>query len=45
MSKVVEDVSFKAPGMRGEKVVVDKEFVQTSIKSLLKKSDLSRFVL
>ncbi|XP_073391508.1 uncharacterized protein [Physcomitrium patens] len=45
IERVVEDISFHAPERAGETYTIDKESVQRAVGDLLKKSDLSRFVL
>ncbi len=43
--RLLEDVSFSATDRGGEKVVVDAEFVQSTVGDEIEKSDLGRFVL
>lgn len=45
IERVVEDISFHAPERAGETYTIDKEKVKRAVGDLLKKSDLSRFVL
>lgn len=45
MEKVVENVSFTAPEMKGKKVVIDREYVRKEIKDLAENVDLSRYIL
>ena len=45
MERLMEDLSFSASDRAGERVVLGAEEVQTSVGDLLKKTDLSRFVL
>ncbi|KAG0563008.1 hypothetical protein M758_9G187100 [Ceratodon purpureus] len=45
IERVVEDISYHAPERAGETYTIDKEKVKRAVGDLLKKSDLSRFVL
>ena len=45
MERILEDVSFNAPDMPGQTVVIDAAFVERSIGELARNVDLSRFVL
>jgi ATP-dependent HslUV protease ATP-binding subunit HslU len=45
MEKVLERVSFDAPDMAGETVVIDAAFVRSRLDSLLADEDMSRYIL
>jgi ATP-dependent HslUV protease ATP-binding subunit HslU len=45
VEKILEDISFNAPKMSGQSVVVTAEMVRDTVKALMSKSDLSKFVL
>lgn len=45
MEKLLEDVSFNASDLRGQKVIVDAIYVQTHLKSLHMDIDTSKFIL
>ena len=45
IEKVLDDISFNATDKAGEKIVVDKEFVQKILGDLVKDTDLSKFIL
>ncbi|HSE95720.1 MAG TPA: ATP-dependent protease ATPase subunit HslU [Methylomirabilota bacterium] len=45
LERLLEEVSFRAPEMPGETVVIDEEYVQTRLASLAKDDDLSRYIL
>ncbi len=45
MERVFDEVSFKAPDMSGEKVVVDKEYVTSRLADIVEDEDLSRYIL
>ena len=45
IEKVLDDISFNASDKSGEKIVVDKNFVQKNLGNLVKDTDLSKFIL
>jgi ATP-dependent HslUV protease ATP-binding subunit HslU len=45
MERILEDISFNAPDMPGETVVIDAAFVERSVGELARNVDLSRFIL
>ncbi len=45
MEKLLEEVSFGAPDMRGETVVIDADYVRARLAPVLKDEDLSRYIL
>ena len=45
IEKVLDDISFNATDKAGEKVIVDKKFVQKNLGNLVKDTDLSKFIL
>lgn len=45
MEKALEDVSFTAPEIVGQKIVVDEEYVNKRLDGLMEDEDLSRFIL
>jgi len=45
MEKLLSDVSFEAPEMKEQKVVVDREYVREKLSPLLKNADLTRYIL
>lgn len=45
MEKVLEDINFTASEHRGEKVVVDADYVRERVARLVKDEDLSRYIL
>ncbi len=42
---VLEEISFQAPGMKGQTVVVDAEYVRQRVAKVLANEDLSRYIL
>jgi ATP-dependent HslUV protease ATP-binding subunit HslU len=45
MEKLLDEVSFQAPDLRGKEIVIDGEYVQTRLAEVLKDEDLSRYIL
>jgi ATP-dependent HslUV protease ATP-binding subunit HslU len=45
LEKVLEEISFTASDKNGEKVVVNKEYVEKNIGKIIKDKDLSKFIL
>jgi ATP-dependent HslUV protease ATP-binding subunit HslU len=45
MEKLLEEVSFGAPDMRGQEVMIDADYVRARLAPVLKDEDLSRYIL
>ncbi len=45
MEKLLEEVSFGAPDMRGQEIMIDADYVRTRLAPVLKDEDLSRYIL
>ena len=45
MEKLLQDLSFKAPEMGGQKIVSDREYVLDKLKDVRNDKDLSRYIL
>lgn len=45
MEKLLEELSFNADQHSGESIIVDKKYVEKNLGSLVKNTDLSRFIL
>lgn len=45
MEKLLEDISFHAPDMRGQRIVITKDYVREKLGEFLKREDLSRYIL
>lgn len=45
VEKILEDISFNAPDMKGQEVKITKDDVVNRVEVILRKSDLSKFVL
>ncbi|MEW5801327.1 MAG: ATP-dependent protease ATPase subunit HslU [bacterium] len=45
IDKVLDEVSFNAPEMKGEKVIIDAQYVSDKLADIIKDEDLSRYIL
>ena len=45
MERLVEDISFEADQLNGQKVVIDKAYVDRHLQDIVKDPDLSRYIL
>ncbi len=45
IERLLEDVSFDAPEMKDEKVVIDRQYVRNKLSDIVKDEDLSRYIL
>ena len=45
IEKVLEDISFNATDRSGDKITINKEFVENNLGNLVKDTDLSKFIL
>jgi len=45
MEKLIEEVSFNAPDLKGERVVIDAAYVSGKLEDLVQDEDLSRYIL
>jgi len=45
MEKVMEDISFEAPGLSNKELVITREYVQKQLSEILKNEDLRKFIL
>ncbi len=45
MERLLETLSFEAPDKSGEKIVIDKQYVDDNVSELSKDEDLSRYIL
>ncbi len=45
MDKVLDDISFNAPELSGQNIIIDAQFVQDKLKDIIKDEDLSRYIL
>tara|TARA_A100001011_G_scaffold343762_1_gene378357 strand:+ start:1144 stop:2526 length:1383 start_codon:yes stop_codon:yes gene_type:complete len=45
IEKVLDEISFSASDRAGEKIIIDKKYVQNNLGDLVKDTDLSKFIL
>jgi len=45
IEKVLDEISFTATDRSGEKIIIDKKYVQKNLGELVKDTDLSKFIL
>jgi ATP-dependent HslUV protease ATP-binding subunit HslU len=45
MENLLEDISFDAPDMKGQEVVIDADFVRRQLEDIVEDEDLSRYIL
>jgi len=45
IEKILDDISFTATDRSGEKIVINKDYINNNLKDLAKSSDLSKFIL
>ncbi|GBC99534.1 ATP-dependent protease ATPase subunit ClpY [bacterium HR17] len=45
IEKVLEDISFRAPELTGETVIVDADYVRRQLEGIIENRDLSRYIL
>jgi ATP-dependent HslUV protease ATP-binding subunit HslU len=45
MEKLVEDISFRAPEMKGQEVEIGADYVKERLAEIVKDEDLSQYIL
>lgn len=45
LEKLLDEISFEAPDKQGERIVIDREYVNKMLADVVKDQDLSRFIL
>jgi ATP-dependent HslUV protease ATP-binding subunit HslU len=45
IEKILDDISFTATDRAGEKIVINKEYINNNLENLVKDTDLSKFIL
>jgi ATP-dependent HslUV protease ATP-binding subunit HslU len=45
IEKILDDISFTATDRAGEKIIIDKNYINKNLDNLIKDSDLSKFIL
>ena len=43
--KILDDISFTATDRSGEKIIINKEYINKNLDNLVKDTDLSKFIL
>ncbi|MCX7760520.1 MAG: ATP-dependent protease ATPase subunit HslU [Hydrogenothermaceae bacterium] len=45
LERIMEDLSFEAPDLKGKKIVIDEKVVEEKLKNIVQDEDLSRYIL
>ncbi len=45
LEKLLEDISFEAPDLKGDKITIDADYVSRKLSDIIKDEDLSRYIL
>ena len=45
IEKILDEISFTATDRAGEKIVIDKNYINKNLDNLIKDTDLSKFIL
>jgi hypothetical protein len=45
MDKLLDEISFDAPDLSGQTIIIDAQSVQERLKDIIKDEDLSRYIL
>ncbi|MDO9534939.1 MAG: ATP-dependent protease ATPase subunit HslU [Bacillota bacterium] len=45
MEKLLEDISYEGPDLKGQKIIINNEYVKNKLKEIVKNKDLSRYIL
>jgi len=45
MEKLLEELSFNAPEMKGQKVVIDRDYVRSKLERVIEDEDLTKYIL
>jgi ATP-dependent HslUV protease ATP-binding subunit HslU len=45
VERVLQDISFNAPGLREQHIVIDREYVRKELQDILKDEDVTRYIL
>ena len=45
IEKILDDISFTATDRSGEKIIIDKKYIDANLQNLIKDTDLSKFIL
>ncbi len=45
METLLDEISFDAPDMKGQKLIIDAEYVQEKLNDIIEDEDLTRYIL
>jgi ATP-dependent HslUV protease ATP-binding subunit HslU len=45
IEKILDEISFTATDRSGEKIIINKEYINKNLDNLVKDTDLSKFIL
>jgi ATP-dependent HslUV protease ATP-binding subunit HslU len=45
LEKLLEDISFNAPEIKKDRIVIDRQYVRDKLSDIVKDEDLSRYIL
>jgi ATP-dependent HslUV protease ATP-binding subunit HslU len=45
VEKVLQDISFHAPRLKGQHIVIDREYVRKQLQDILRDEDVTRYIL
>ena len=45
IEKLLEEISFNAPEMKGEKITIDQEYVRSKLEDIIENEDLTKYIL
>ena len=45
IEKLIEEISFNAPEMKGEKITIDQEYVRSKLEDIIENEDLTKYIL
>jgi len=45
LEKIMEDISFEAPDLKGQKIIIDKQLVRNKLENVIANEDLTKYIL
>jgi ATP-dependent HslUV protease ATP-binding subunit HslU len=45
LERLLEDISFRAPELKGQKIVINREFVREKLQNIIQDEDLTKYIL
>jgi len=45
LERLLEDISFRAPELKGERIVINREFVREKLQNIIQDEDLTKYIL